>query len=163
MVSDIFTPLVGNLNNLGFYKFVLPWLFTLAVVYGVLLKVKVFGTDQQKSLTAVIAIVAAFFVVNYTPAGFALDGFFTQVFGVGILILTGIFVVLLVMGLVGLKGEDIFKAENLKTGGGMAVVLLVAFIIFLFFTIGGIHIASDQLSLIAVMIFMIVALVFIAK
>ncbi len=161
MVQDIFTPLVGNLNQLGFYKFVLPWLFTLAIVYGVLLKVKLFD-EKQKSLIGVISLVAAFFVVNYTPAGFAMDSFFTQVFGVGILILTGIFVVLLLMGLVGLKGEDIFKAENIK-GGGIAIILLIAFIIFLFFTIGGIKISADQLSIIAVMIFMVAALAYIAK
>lgn len=161
MVQDIFTPLVGNLNQLGFYKFVLPWLFTLAIVYGVLLKVKLFD-EKQKSLNGVVALVAAFFVVNYTPAGFALDSFFTQVFGVGILILTGIFVVLLLMGLVGLKGEDIFKAENIK-GGGLAIIALIAFIIFLFFAIGGIQISPDQLSIIAVMIFLVVALAYIAK
>ncbi len=161
MVQDLFTPLVGNLNQIGFYKFVLPWLFTLAIVYGVLLKVKLFD-EKQKSLIGIISLVAAFFVVNYTPAGFALDSFFTQVFGVGILILTGIFVVLLLMGLVGLKGEDIFKAENIK-GGGLAIVLLIAFIIFLLFTVGGINISSDQLSIVAVMLFMIVALAYIAK
>ncbi|MBI4167777.1 MAG: hypothetical protein HY515_02370 [Candidatus Aenigmarchaeota archaeon] len=161
MVQDLFTPLVGNLNQIGFYKFVLPWLFTLAIVYGVLLKVKLFD-EKQKALIGVISIVAAFFVVNYTPAGFALDSFFTQVFGVGILILTGIFVVLLLMGLVGLKGEDIFKAENIK-GGGLAIILLIAFIIFLLFTVGGIKISADQLSIIAVMLFMVVALAYIAK
>lgn len=161
MVENIFTPLLGNLNQLGFYKFVLPWLFTLAIVYGVMLKVKLFD-EKQQSLNGIIALVAAFFVVNYTPAGFALDSFFTQVFGVGILILTGIFVVLLLMGLVGLKGEDIFKAENIK-GGGLAIILLIAFIIFLLFTIGGIKISADQLSIIAVMIFMVVALAYIAK
>lgn len=161
MVENIFTPLLGNLNQLGFYKFVLPWLFTLAIVYGVLLKVKLFD-EKQQSLNGLIALVVAFFVVNYTPAGFALDGFFTQVFGVGILILTGIFVVLLLMGLVGLKGEDIFKAENIK-GGGLAIISLIAFIIFLLFTIGGIKISADQLSIIAVMIFMVVALAYIAK
>ena len=161
MVQDIFTPLIGNLNQIGFYKFVLPWLFTLAVVYGVLLKVKVFE-ESQKSLNGILAIVAAFFVVNYTPVGFALDSFFTQVFGVGILILTGIFVVLLLMGLVGLKGQDIFKAENIK-GGGLAIILLIAFIIFLFFSIGGVKISADQLTIIAVMIFIVAALAYIAK
>ncbi|MBI1972167.1 MAG: hypothetical protein HYS53_02600 [Candidatus Aenigmarchaeota archaeon] len=161
MVENIFTPLLGNLNQIGFYKFVLPFLFTLAIVYGVLLKTKLFD-EKQKSLIGVIALVAAFFVVNYTPAGFALDSFFTQVFGVGILILTGIFVVLLLMGLVGLKGEDIFKAENIK-GGGLAIILLIAFIIFLLFTVGGIKITGDQLSIIAVMIFIVVALAYIAK
>ncbi len=161
MVSDIFTPLVGNLNQMGFYRFVLPWLFTMAIVYGILLKTKIFAENQQ-ALNGVIAIVAAFFVINYTPAGFALDTFFTQAFGVGILVLTGVFVVLLFMGLVGLKGEDIFKAENLK-GGGLAVILLMVFVIFLVFTIGGIKIASDQLTLISVLIFMVVAIAYIAK
>ncbi|MBI3412885.1 MAG: hypothetical protein HY051_02275 [Candidatus Aenigmarchaeota archaeon] len=161
MVQDLFTPLVGNLNQIGFYKFVLPWLFTLAIVYGVLLKVKLFE-DSQKSLSGILAIVAAFFVVNYTPVGFALDSFFTQVFGVGVLILTGVFVVLLLMGLVGLKGQDIFKAENIK-GGGLAIILLIVFIIFLFFSVGGVKISSDQLTITAVMIFIVAALAFIAK
>ena len=161
MVENLFTPLLGNLNDLGFYKFVLPWLFTLAVVYGVLLKVKIFD-EKQQALNGVIAIAAAFFLVNYTPAGFALDIFFTQLFGVGVLILTGIFVMLLILGLVGLKGEDIFKAENIK-GGGIAILLLIVFVIFLLFTIGGINISSDQLTMIAVLIFMVAAIAFIGK
>jgi len=161
MVENLFTPLLGNLNQLGFYNFVLPWLFTLALVYGILMKVKIFD-EKQQALNGIIAIVAAFFLVNYTPAGFALDTFFTQLFGVGILILTGIFVVLLLMGLVGLKGEDIFKAENIK-GGGLAIILLMIFVIFLLFTIGGIQISSDQLTMIAVMIFMVVAVAYIGK
>ncbi len=161
MVQDIFTPLIGNLNQLGFYRFVLPWLFAMAMVYGILTKTKIFGENQQ-TLTGVISIVAAFFVVNFTPVGFALDTFFTQAFGVGILVLTGIFVVLLFMGLVGLKGEDIFKAENLK-GGGLAVILLVVFAILLVFMVGGIKISSDQLTLVSVLIFMVVAIAYIAK
>ncbi|MFH0890195.1 MAG: hypothetical protein V1836_03600 [Candidatus Aenigmatarchaeota archaeon] len=161
MVQDIFTPLLGNLNQLGFYKFLLPWLFTLAIVYGILLKTKIFD-EKEKTLNGLIALVAAFFVVNYTPIGFGLDSFFTQAFGVGILILTAIFVVLLLMGLVGLKGEEIFKAENMKNGG-LAIMLLIIFIIILVFMIGGVKIDSSQLTLIMTLLFIIVAVAYIAK
>ncbi len=161
MVQDLFTPLLGNLNQLGFYRFFMPWLFTLAIIYGLMLKTKLFD-QTEKTMNGVIALVVAFFVVNFTPVGFGLDAFFTQIFGVGILILTAIFVVLLLMGLVGLKGEDIFKAENLKSGG-LSIIALIVFMIILLLIVGGVRIDPSQLTLISTLIFIIVAVAYIAK
>ncbi len=158
-MADPFTILLGNLGRIGFFNFVLPWLFTLAVIYGILLKSKLF--DGQPAINGLLAIVVSFFVVNYTPVGFGLDTFFTRIFGMGVLILVVIFVVLLFMGLVGLKGEDIFKAENL--GGGTAVALLLGLVGFLMFSFGGFNISADIITIVVVMIMIIFAVLFISR
>ena len=57
-----FELLVSNLNQMGFFGFLLPWLLMFAVTYGLLVKSKVLGEDQK--LIGVISLVAAFFVVG---------------------------------------------------------------------------------------------------
>ncbi len=158
-MADPFSVLLGNLSRLGFYNFVFPWLFTMAIIYGILLKSKMF--EGQAALNGLLSIVVAFFLVNYTPVGFGLDAFFTRILGMGALILVVIFVVLLFMGLVGLKGEDIFKAENL--GGGAAVALLLGLFGFLLFSFGGFNISADIITIVVVMIMIIFVVLFIAR
>ncbi|MFH1105596.1 MAG: hypothetical protein V1731_00070 [Candidatus Aenigmatarchaeota archaeon] len=158
-MADPFSVLIGNLARLGFYNFVFPWLFTMALIFGILLKVKLF--EGQQALNGLLSIVIAFFLVNYTPIGFGLSEFFTRVLGMGVLILVVIFVIMLFMGLVGLKGEDIFKAENL--GGGAAIALLLGLFGFLLFSFGGFNIPSDIITIVVVMIMIIFVVLFIAR
>ncbi len=158
-MADPFSVLIGNLARLGFYNFVFQWLFTMALIFGLLLKAKLF--EGQQALNGLFSTVVASFLVHYTPTGFGLDTFFTRVLGMGALILVVIFVILLFMGLVGLKGEDIFKAENL--GGGAALALLLGLFGFLLFSFGGFNISSDIITIVVVMIMIIFVVLFIAR
>ena len=44
---DVFTTLITNLNDLGFYDFVLPFLFVFAIVYGLLAKINRNGSTKS--------------------------------------------------------------------------------------------------------------------
>ena len=93
---------LGNLAQLGFFDIILPWTLFFAIVYGLLGKLKLFGDNSDK-INLVIAIVIAFFGVNYTTVGVNVGNFLTNLFGVGGL---GLSVVLLIAILVPLLGGD---------------------------------------------------------
>ena len=60
---------LGLLQQFGFFKVVLPFLLIWAIFYAILLKTKVLGDDSQqtKNIAGVIATVAGFMVITYTP------------------------------------------------------------------------------------------------
>jgi len=71
---------ITNLTQLGFFEFLLPWLFTFAIVYGLLMKANLFDKVNAK-VSGVLALVIAFFITPF--AGPWLTNFFA-VTGLGI-------------------------------------------------------------------------------
>ncbi|MBR9676882.1 hypothetical protein GOV04_01980 [Candidatus Woesearchaeota archaeon] len=72
MVS-MFRGVIGFLDKLGIYDVVLPFLLVFTVVYAILEKTKIFGTERidgtdypKKNLNSITAFVMAFFVVAST-------------------------------------------------------------------------------------------------
>ncbi|MBU5682519.1 MAG: hypothetical protein QXE43_00615 [Candidatus Aenigmatarchaeota archaeon] len=62
-MSDPITELILTLQNLGFFKFIIPFILTSAVFYGLLRKSKIFGDPKENiAINATIAISAAFLV-----------------------------------------------------------------------------------------------------
>lgn len=71
-IADFFT----LAQNAGVFHFYLPFVLVFAVFYGLLSKSNVFGKDTvAKRLNAIIALVAALYVVGYTPIGIQLINF----------------------------------------------------------------------------------------
>src|SRR3989344_6080129 len=52
-IADVF---IANVQQLGFFDFLLPWMFTFAVVYGLLIKANIFGSANDK-ISLVLAII----------------------------------------------------------------------------------------------------------
>lgn len=121
-VSDA---VITALRQLGFFEFLLPWLFSFAIVYGLLVKLNVFG-DATKKISVILAMVVAFFVVGF--GGQALSRFFIGIFGGASIILAGILVVVLFLGMVGKKPEDIAKT------GTLIVLVIVGIVLWLLST-----------------------------
>src|SRR3989338_2615889 len=92
-----------------FYNFLLPWLFTFVIVYGLLDKVGLFGDANQK-VSLALALVAAFFVTATGGPFFA--GFFAKLFIGASSFLAGILVVILFLAILGTEGKhgDLFKS-----------------------------------------------------
>jgi hypothetical protein len=87
-MADPFSLLVSNLNQMGFFGFLLPWIFIFVVSYGLLLKTKLF---ENPKITGVLSLVIAFFVIGF--GGPFLAGFFVNLFGYAAVIIAGILVV----------------------------------------------------------------------
>jgi len=151
-----FEILVANLNQLGFFGFLLPWLLTFAVVFGLLSKTKALGEDLK--INGVIALVVAFFVIGF--GGPALGTFFVNLFGWGAVVLAVILVIVLFLAM---TGADVTKV----LGGNVHIsALLVGIgIIIVFITIGafGVKISTDVLAAVFVIIVMGIAVMFIGN
>ncbi|MBS3053267.1 MAG: hypothetical protein J4469_02080 [Candidatus Aenigmarchaeota archaeon] len=84
-----------------FYGFILPFLFTFAIVYGLLIKANLFGKNER--VAPMLALVIAFFVT--AVGGPTLAAFFTNLFGGASMFLGGILVVILLVTLVSGKSQ----------------------------------------------------------
>jgi len=93
-----FSGFLADLDKMGFFRYVLPFLLIFAVVYGILSKINILGEkDKNKGVNAVISVAIGLLALqwNYVP------DFFASIFpmaGVGISILL---VALILMGLFG--------------------------------------------------------------
>ncbi len=141
-----------------FYGFILPFIFTFAIVYGLLLKAKIF--EKNERISAMLALVIAFFVT--AVGGTTLAAFFTNLFGGASMFLGGILVVILLVTLV--SGGEITKAKN------MAVILITVLIgAFLFLSSSsatgfiGIAVDSTTATLAFALIVILVAIYYVTR
>ncbi len=135
-MASPFESLLGNLNQLGFFQFLLPFLLTMAIVYGLLR----FSLHKilDKSASGLVAIVVSFFVMNYSgQVGIQIAMFFTQIFGSGVIVLTGLLVIIMFLAIVGINVTDVFGWKEQGEKGSKThiwvTLLLLAFIGFLVF------------------------------
>ena len=154
-MANPFEVLVANLNSLGFFGFLLPWVFIFVVSYGLLSKTNVLGEDLR--INAVLSIVLAFFVTGF--GGPALANFFTTIFGVAAAVLAGILVLVLFMGMAGIGIEEIAKRRSVQvTLVGIAVIVFAV-------AAGGwsIVVRSDVIAIVLVLIVLAASVAFITK
>ncbi|MBI4176859.1 MAG: hypothetical protein HY516_00670 [Candidatus Aenigmarchaeota archaeon] len=127
MATFDFIALQNTLKSMGFYDFVLPWLLAFSVVFGILQTVNIFkkGTENKPntSVDAVIGLVVAFYLTIFTPYSGFLSSFFSKLFGSSIVVLSGVLVLLMFVGIFGLK------SDQLVTGGVKNLVIIVAVIL----------------------------------
>lgn len=120
MALDIF----AGTSFLSFYGFLLPWIFSFAIVYGLLIKTNIFG-GANRTVSIALAFVIAFFVTGVGGPQLAL--FFVNLFGGASVFLAGILVLILFLSLL---GHTTYTAK-----WAAAIVILIG--IFLFVTSGG--------------------------
>ncbi len=151
-MADPFTLLVSNLNELGFFGFLLPWVFVFVVVYGLLTKAKFF---ENPKVVGVLSLVVAFFVVGF--GGPFLANFFTNLFGYAAVIIAGILVIIL---FITMSGGNVSKIFDNK---GVAAILAGIGIIVFFIALGGfsVVISDAVIGIIFIIIVMAVAVYFI--
>ena len=148
----IFGTLVQNLNALGFYGFVLPWLLIFAVVYGLLIGVKAFG--DNKKVSGVVALVFAFFITAYTGIG----SFFVNLFGFASIFLAIALVVILFIAFAGFE----LKA-NIETFIIVAIIALIIFFVLGGGIISGIALTDESIAVLFIIIFMALVVLFLTK
>ncbi|MBI3413691.1 MAG: hypothetical protein HY051_06480 [Candidatus Aenigmarchaeota archaeon] len=130
MAAFDFIALQNTLKAMGFYDFVLPWLLAFSIVFGILQTVMIFkkGEDNKKSNTsvdAVIALAVAFYLTIFTPYSGFLSSFFSKLFGSSIIVLSGVLVLLMFVGIFGLKSSE-FTQGNFKYAVIIIALILAA-------------------------------------
>ena|SRR3972149_4426547 len=121
-----FETVVQRLWDIGFFQYLLPFMISAAIFYGLLRKSQIFGEPGANvAVNAIIALGAAFMVIAYPVlVGVSIEKqFATFFFNAAISILT------IVVGLMLASmffGKDVASeiGEKLKTGRGWGIVLL---------------------------------------
>lgn len=106
-----------------FYGFLLPWLFTFAIVYGLLMKLGIFGEKVNTKISVALAFVIAFFVTG--AAGPQLAAFFINLFGGASVYLAGILVIILFLALLG------YRLDKLQHNIYVIAVIIIGILLFL--------------------------------
>src|SRR3989344_1211307 len=152
-MGDPFSLLIGNLNAMGFFGFILPWVFTFVIMYGLLMKGKFF--DNPK-ITGVLSLVIAFFLIGF--GGPWLASFFVNLFGYAVVIIAGILVIALFVTMSGGSFSKLFDNK------AIAAILAGLGIIIFFVAIGGsmVVMSGETIGIIFIIILMAVSVYFIA-
>ncbi len=138
----------------GFYGIFLPFLFTFAIVFGLLEKVKVIPNTR---INAVLAFVLGFFVA--AVGGPQLAAFFISISSGAAIFLAGFLVIILMVTLFGYGKDGDFKHTAV-----LAVVIIIGIVLFLSSTGSFINlgISSDMANLIFVVIVLIAVVWFVS-
>ncbi|MCK4550509.1 MAG: hypothetical protein KAT91_01000 [Candidatus Aenigmarchaeota archaeon] len=126
-----FSLMLSNLESMGFYTFVLPWVLFLVIIYSIVTKapfLKGIG-GQAKQISVIIAAILSFFIVNYEWQGRFVGDYMTELFGSMSLYMAGFLVLILFLGMGGWGLNSIF-------GGKWIPIVLVLVAIMLFFNTG---------------------------
>ncbi len=116
---------MGNLFTGEFFVYLFPWMFTLAVVYGILEHYKI---PQSQSARAVISLVAAFLVLPLAPT---LVPFITGMVKGLVVVAVGILTALIFVEMLGYKAgkkENIFEKHPIGFGIVMIIIAIIVFV-----------------------------------
>ena len=126
-----FALMFSNLEGMGFYTFVLPWVLFLVIIYSIVTKapfLKDIG-GQAKQISVIIAAIISFYIVNYEWNGQFVGDYLTQMFGTSSLYIAGFLVLILFLGMGGFSINSIF-------GGKWIPIVMVLLAIMIFFNTG---------------------------
>lgn len=109
--------MIKGLESMGFYAVLLPFLLIFTILFAILQKIKLFGTDS-KNINIIVAVVIAFFVVRVPSIIATINMFLPKVSMIVLFLL----MFLLIIGIFGASGEGIsggwfFVAMAVSMGG----------------------------------------------
>jgi hypothetical protein len=145
-----FAEIIAAWKDFGIFEFYLPFVLMFAIFYGLLSKSKIFGDPSKErrvnSINIVISIVAALFVMVYTPVGVSLTVFFGTFFTQTMVILVTVLAFALILYMILPSGalEDMFKDPKKYAKYFIPIAAIVALIIFL--SAGGLSIFGIELT-----------------
>lgn len=124
--ETVFRGVIEFLAKIGVYDVILPFLLIFTIVFAILEKTRVLGTEEiegkqysKKNINAMVAFVASFLVVASTKLVSAIN----QAVAQGVLILVLIVMFLLLIGAFFREGEDV-----VLEGGWRSFFMVVIFV-----------------------------------
>lgn len=116
------------LKHMGFYETVFPFILVLAVVFGVLTKLQVFG--ENKYVNATVATLVALFFISMVRASKFLANAIPMITA---MLLIMVFLVLIFM-FMGVKGEEIAKILTQESQAYGTVIIIFMLLVILAIT-----------------------------
>jgi hypothetical protein len=110
------------------YELIFPWVLTFAIVFGLLIKTKLFGTDQTgRGVSGIISLALGFFLVAFTPWGSSVGQFFISASGITVMFLIAILGIALVVELAAPKYME--ELEGGKKTLALIIIIFAAWVI----------------------------------
>ncbi len=84
------------------YEVIFPWVLTFAIIFGLLMKSKLFGESSEttaRGASGLIALALGFFLVSFTPWGSSVGQFFISASGMTMMFLVAVLGIALVIEL----------------------------------------------------------------
>lgn len=152
----IFAGIITQLNHLGFYGFILPWLLMFALVYGLIVR----SNLLDKKPAGVVALALAFFITAFTGIG----DYFIGLSGLGGMLFGALLVVVLFFALLGFKPESLAKTfENWETIAVFVVLALIVFFVLGGGMLSGIAVNPEVTAAVFLIIVVALAVIFVTK
>lgn len=167
-----FADLLTIANNIGFFQFYLPFVLTFAIFYGILQKIDIF---KSRNINLVIALVLAFYVIDFTPVGITLAQFLSTFFtDISLTLFTLLGLGMIFVVLLAISGHDLGDVGKIKILIPIGLLLAGLLVIGAFISSGGLSIfpginisgggsfglgLSDQDLVILVIIFLTVVVI----
>ncbi|MCD6371231.1 MAG: hypothetical protein J7L39_00745 [Candidatus Aenigmarchaeota archaeon] len=122
---------ITNMRALGFFQFLLPFMLTSAIFYGLLRRSKIFGKPEENVVVnAVISLAAAFLVWAYPILiGVNIETYLSQFFFAGTVAMLVIMVGIMAFGMFLEKGVGKLLEEKFKGGGLFGGLLFMGLLI----------------------------------
>lgn len=131
--------MVQGLETSGFFAYILPWLLTLALTYGLL---EHYDLPRSKSARAVIAIAIAFFVL---PTGAIIAPFLTGLVKSFVILISGALIAVIFIEVTGIKGGD--RATIFEQHAKEFAIILLILSVLIFLGAGGLDILGWKFSI----------------
>ncbi len=154
-----FNLLIANMQNLGFYDFVLPWLLFLCIIYVIMLAAP-FLQDREvdkKRVSILISAIISFFIIAYPVGGSSFGVFLVALFGTSGIYIAAALVLIILLGTFGININDLGPKKYIGW-----TILLALIIIFLYGGVASTTVSSGLLSIIFVILLMLGAMYFIS-
>ena len=129
--ESAFRGMIGFLNKLGVYDVILPFLLVFTIIFAILEKTKIFGTEKdgmtKKNINAMVAFVIGFLVIASTRLVAVINEVMANVvllivLGVCFLLLVGVF----------FAGKDEFSLEKFPVWQQFFMVVMLIGIVIIF-------------------------------
>jgi len=125
-MTSPFEVVILNLQKIGAFNFLFPFMLTAAVFYGLLRRSQIFGKPEENvAVNAVVALVAAFMVWAYPIlAGVNVEVMLSTFFFQGVLATLVVIIGLLIISMFMPKGLGETLSEKLKPGWLIGIIIL---------------------------------------
>jgi hypothetical protein len=130
-MASVFENAIAFMEKLGLFRVVLPFLLVYTIVFAILEKTKVLGTEKisdkevtKKSLNSLVSFCIAFFVIASSELVALINKSIAQIV---ILLFVGVFFLLLI-GVFFKNGEDVFLTGKWRMGAMMFMLIGILFV-----------------------------------
>lgn len=123
MATPGFELLFQNLEQIGFFEFVLPLVLFMAIFFGILRKIEVLGDDEAVQGAAAVALA---FLTTFGIYVFIPFSFFPQFFGALSILIVLILGMIILMGMAGfdISGGMDAKSQRYMVAGVILIVII---------------------------------------